>query len=275
MSFPALEVGALKLSTGLARGDWEFYTSGLLPLVEHVLNGGDSVALLRTTLPHHNAFLASKRELTTLAQLAGKRVGVLSDTYTGQAGVRARLTLERAGVTAAYVGLGTFDNIYRALEKGEIDAGVVPIHLRFSGEKDHGWNIFEFSGSEADLPSIFATSRKLIASNRDLAMRVVKGYVETVHAFKTQPNVFVPLLQRFLNLGDRKVVEDLYKFYVPLFPQVPRVALSAIQPVRDALSKKYPAAQKLQESDIADSSFIDELEQSGFIQRLYAGDIKR
>lgn len=35
---------------------------------------------------------------------------------------------------------------------------------------------------------------------------------------------------------------------------------------------KYPAAQKLQESDFVNSSFIDELEQSGFIQRLYSGD---
>ena len=88
--------------------------------------------------------------------------------------------------------------------------------------------------------------------------------------------MFLPVLQRFLNISDRKVVEDLHKFYVPLFPQAPRVSLSGgMQAIRDTLSKKYPSAQKLQESDISDSSFIDELEQSGFIQRLYAGDSKR
>ena len=266
VSFPVLEVGGPETAAGLMRGDWEFCHTGVLPVAENFLNGGDVVALLRNTLPHSDQFIASKRELTTLGQLAGKRVGVLSDA--GQAVVRARLTLEKAGATATYVSLGTFQNIYTALAKGEIDAGVVPIHMRFSGEKEHGWNIFELTGIEA-LPSVLATTRKLIASNRDLVTRVVKGYVETIHAFKTQPDVFVPLLQRFLNLSDRKVVEDLYKFYVPLFPQAPR--LSGIQAVRDAFSKKYPAAQKLQETDIADSSFIDELEKSGFIQRLYAG----
>jgi len=45
--------------------------------------------------------------------------------------------------------------------------------------------------------------------------------------------------------------------------------------VRDAFSKRYPAAQKLQEPDIADASVIDEVEQSGFIRRLYSGDAKR
>jgi hypothetical protein len=37
---------------------------------------------------------------------------------------------------------------------------------------------------------------------------------------------------------------------------------------------KYPTAMSLKESDIADSSFIDELEHSGFIDRLYAADTK-
>jgi hypothetical protein len=35
---------------------------------------------------------------------------------------------------------------------------------------------------------------------------------------------------------------------------------------------KYPTAMPLKESEIADSSFIDELERSGFIDRLYAAD---
>lgn len=107
-------------------------------------------------------------------------------------------------------------------------------------------------------------------------MRAVRGVVESIYVFKTQPDVIIPLLQRFLNFADRKVAEDLHKYYVPLFPQAPRFALAeGIKGVRNVFSKKYPAAQKLQESDFSDSSFIEELEQSGFIQRLYAGEAKR
>ena len=276
VSFPAIEMGGPEAAAGLMRGDWEFCHTGTLPVAENFLNGGDVVALLRNTLPHENQFVASRRELTTLGQLAGKRVGVLSDAYSGQAGVRTRLTVESAGATATHVGLGTFQNIFAALAKGDIDAGVLPIHMRFSGERQHGWNVFELTGFGADVPSVLATTRKLIASNRDLVMRMVRGYVETIHAFKTRPDVFVPVLQRFLNISDRKVVEDLHKFYVPLFPQAPRFALAeGIKDVRDTFSKKYPAAQKLQESNISDSSFIDELEQNEFIQHLYAGDPRR
>jgi hypothetical protein len=68
---------------------------------------------------------------------------------------------------------------------------------------------------------------------------------------------------------------DMHKHYAPLFPQLPRIAGAGLQPARSAFAKKYPAAQKLQEADFVDSSFIDELEQSGFIQKLYAGATKR
>ena len=41
---------------------------------------------------------------------------------------------------------------------------------------------------------------------------------------------------------------------------------------RDLLVTKYPAATSLKESDIADLSFIDELDRNEFIDRLYAVD---
>ena len=271
VSFPVIETTGPEAVAGLARGDWDFCQTGTLPVVENFLCGGDVVALFRNALQHDNLCIALRRELKTLAELDGKRIGVLSDATSGQTGINARLTLEQAGATATYVGLGGYGNIYQALVAGEIDAGALPLHLRFTGERQYGWNIFGLAFGGA-VPSVFATTRKLIATNRALVMRVAQGFIETVHAFKTQPEVYIPMLQRFLEVSDRKLVEDQYQFYLPLFPQAPRMALSAegMQSIRDTFAKKYPAAQKLQERDFVDSSFVDELERSGFIRKLYA-----
>ena len=191
----------------------------------------------------------------------------------GQTGVNTRLTVEKAGATAKYVGLGNFQNIYKALAAGDIDAGVMQIHQRFPGQRQYGWNAFDVVSLE--IPSAFITTRKLIASDRDMVLKVVQGIVETIHFFKTQRDAAVLLLQRFLQIDDRNAVEDLHAFYVPLFPAVPRVDLGedGIKLLRDSFSRKFPAAAQLQESDIVDSSFIDQLENSGFIQRLY-GNVK-
>jgi hypothetical protein len=47
-----------------------------------------------------------------------------------------------------------------------------------------------------------------------------------------------------------------------------------MQELRDFLVTRYPTAMSLEEADIADSSFVDELQRSGFIDRLYAADTK-
>src|SRR4029434_5596524 len=158
------------------------------------------------------------------------------------------------------------------LASGEIDAGALPIDLRFSGQVRYGWNAFPMSSF--DTPSIFATTRKLIASNRELVMNVMKGFVETIHLFKTRPDIVVPLLQRYLKIEDRKAAEELHAFHVPVFQKAPRPSFPGMQNLRNLLVAKYPAAASLKESDIADSSFIDELERTGFIEGLYAGRSK-
>ncbi|HEY7231583.1 MAG TPA: ABC transporter substrate-binding protein, partial [Pseudolabrys sp.] len=212
----------------------------------------------------------TRKEITQLAQLDGKKVGVLTDT--GQTSVATRITIEKAGATAIYVPLIKFDRIYAALVAGDIDAGALPIDLRFAGAVRYGWNSFPIH--EFGTPSIFASTRKLIASNRALVTAIMQGFVETIHLFKTRPDIVVPLLQRYLKIDDRKAAEQLYAFHVPVFQKIPRPSFPGMQTLRDLLVKKYPSAASLSESDIADSSFIDELERSGFIDRLYAGDTK-
>ena len=261
-SFEKFTPGGPEIIAGLQRGEFEFGHTGALPTAEAVLNGGDPVALLRNTLPHSSQFLMTRREYTALGQLDGKTVGVISDAVAGQTGVMTRLAVEKAGATARYVGLGNFQNIYRALAAGEIDAGVMDVHQRFSGQRQYGWNAFDLVS--LGLPSVFVTTRKLIAVDREMVQKVVQGMVETILLFKTRPDIAVPLLQRFLQLDDRKAVEDLHAFYVPLFPAIPKVNLgeSGIKSLRDRFSAQFPAAANLQESDLVDSSFIEQIEKA-------------
>jgi hypothetical protein len=136
-----------------------------LPVAEEVLKGRDIVILAKPTSDFPNSFVMTRKEITQLAQLNGKTVGVL--TETGQTSVAARKTVEKAGVKAIYTPLLKFDRIYAALAAGDIDAGALPIDLSFAGEIRYGWNAFPIH--EFGTPSVFATTRKLIASDRALA----------------------------------------------------------------------------------------------------------
>ncbi len=265
LTLPAIAVGGPQAALGVIHGDWEFAHTGTLPVAEEVLKGRDIVILATPTSEFANSFVMTRKYITDLSQLTGKKVGVLTDT--GQTSVAARMTIEKCGAAATYVPLIKFDRIFASLKAGEIDAGALPIDLRFTGEHQYGWHAFPIN--EFGTPSIFASSRKLIASNRGLVMTVMQGFVETIHLFKTRPDIVVPALQRYLHIEDRKTAEALHAFHVPLFQKVPRPSFPGMQTLRNLLAAKYPVARSLKESDIADSSFIDELEHNGFIQRLY------
>ena len=103
----------------------------------------------------------------------------------------------------------------------------------------------------------------------DLVARIVRGYVETIHWFKTERAAVIPLLQKFLQFTDPRSVEDIYNFYMPAFQEVPRPTENGIRALLEQLVAKYPAAETLTPSQVADTSFLDELEKNGFIARLY------
>src|SRR6185436_15212445 len=139
VSFPKLSVGGPESAAGLMRGDWDFAQTGVVPIAENVLNGGDAVIILRNTIPDQvGIFLVTRNEFKSLVQLNGKRVGVLADVYSGQTSILTRLTLEKAGVSAQYVVLGSYERISNALIAEEIDAGILPVDYRFLGDAKHG-----------------------------------------------------------------------------------------------------------------------------------------
>src|SRR5262249_9682279 len=114
------------------------------------------------------------------------------------------------------------------------------------------------------------TTRKLIASNRELVMNVMQGFVETIHLFKTRPEIVVPLLQRYLEIENRKAAGTVCISRTGISTSSAAIISRNAVVARLSCEEIPGRAVSLKESDIADSSFIDELERSGFIDRLYA-----
>jgi ABC-type nitrate/sulfonate/bicarbonate transport system substrate-binding protein len=135
------------------------------------------------------------------------------------------------------ISLGSFQAIYKALGKGEIDAGYLPVDLRFLGENELGLNAI------ASLPvgaGGIVTTRRLIAANRELVAQFVQASVDTIALFKTEPDVVVPLLQRYLQIDDHKSVAQVLAYYAPLFQSTPRPTFtSEIEPLTAIVSRKY------------------------------------
>jgi ABC-type nitrate/sulfonate/bicarbonate transport system substrate-binding protein len=89
MTLPAIAVGGPEAAAGLIRSDWEFAHTGTVLVAEEVLKGQDVVILATPTSDFAKSVVMIRKEIIQLAQLGGKKVGVL--TETGQTSVRPNL----------------------------------------------------------------------------------------------------------------------------------------------------------------------------------------
>jgi ABC-type nitrate/sulfonate/bicarbonate transport system substrate-binding protein len=261
------ETGGPRAATGTVRGDWEFCHTGDLPIVQGVLQGQDPVLIVTPAELHDVAFLMGRHDITRPEQLASARIGALD--AAGQYGRAVEAMLQKWDVSASLVSLGSFQAIYKALGRGEVEAGYLPVDLRFLGEREFGWNALGGISSGA---GGIVTTRRLIATNRELVMNIVASLVDTIALFKTKPDIAVPLLQRFLQIDDRKAVEQVHAYYVPLFRASPDPTFfDEMTRLKGFVEKQYPAAATLEAKDLSDSSFVGELHRTGYIARLYSG----
>ena len=268
VKFPKMETAGPEAAAGLVRGDWDFAEVGAAPIIQGVLDGHDTVILLAALQPRREGFVVVRRGITEPRQLDGGRFGVL--TEAGQTGLRARALLRGWGINATLVPLGTFPKMYAALGAGEIDAATFGDEYRLAGQRKFGFNALSVE-DVAFLPPVLATTRKLINSKRGLVTSVVQGYVESIHLFKTNRAVAVPLLERYLSIFDRKTTEDIYELFSPQFQKLPLPSPTGIQNLLNEFASKYPAARTLPHKAVTDALFLEELERSGFLDRLYGG----
>ncbi len=93
---------------------------------------------------------------------------------------------------------------------------------------------------------------------------------EAVHRYKTDTAFAQRVLAKYLKTTDLRIVEHSYRVYADVFPKVPAPTVAGMTEI----AKQQIAAGDIKEEiDVAamvDSSFVSELERSGFIARLYA-----
>ena len=154
----------------------------------------------------------------------------------------------------------------RGADTGEIAAGYLPIDLRFRGQAEHGWNAL----MGLKIVGGIATTRRFIAAHRPLVAGFVKGVVDAIHLFKTRPDIVIPLLQEFL--ADAPTASR----WSNSTPSTRRCSAPCRR--RRSLRRWMACARvwpgnirrrgRCEMEDVADSSFVEELEGSGYIDEL-------
>ena len=97
----------------------------------------------------------------------------------------------------------------------------------------------------------------------------MRSIIESIHVIKTNPELTKRAIRKYLRFKDERDTDEAYQIMRDILPRKPYPTVEGIKAVLDELSPKLPAAKTAQPRDFMDIRFIDELDRSGFIDRLY------
>ena len=97
----------------------------------------------------------------------------------------------------------------------------------------------------------------------------MRSIIESIHVIKTNPELTKRAIRKYLRFKDERDTDEAYQIMRDILPRKPYPTVEGIKAVLDELSPKLPAARTAQPRDFMDNRFIDELDRSGFIDRLY------
>jgi ABC-type nitrate/sulfonate/bicarbonate transport systems, periplasmic components len=116
----------------------------------------------------------------------------------------------------------------------------------------------------------FGARKSFIRANRDVTIRFMKAYLEGIYVFKTNKDVALNVLKKYTRLDDMSLVQTSYEeMSQRLIRRVPHPDREGIQTIIDQLAKTRPQMKNLNPGDFIDPSILKEIEDSGFIKKLY------
>jgi NitT/TauT family transport system substrate-binding protein len=241
---------------------------------------GTGVVMIAGFLNTMDYELMVSRDITTADQLRGRSLVV--NHFGSSSDFATRYTLEKHGLVpgkdVTILEIGSQPNRLAALESGKIDGAMVAIPVTAMAKKMgfHALVDLQMLGLEYPQDGL-AVSQTLIKSRPELVRNMMKAYVDAIHYFKTHRIETLALYQKYLKTYDMDALEEAYEAVgLNLISERPYPTIKGIQIVLRELASKDPKAQGARPEQFVDLTFIKELDNSGFIDRLnkFAATVK-
>jgi NitT/TauT family transport system substrate-binding protein len=105
-----------------------------------------------------------------------------------------------------------------------------------------------------------------IKSNREVLRRLMMAYLEGIAIFRTRPKAVYATLEE-VGVKDPAVQKDIYERWLGQVREYPVPESNGVQSVLESLPN--PNAKAIKPAQLIDSSIVEELKKSGFIDKLY------
>ena len=198
-------------------------------------------------------------------RLAVSRIGSASDTVTRMVLRSWKIDPDKE---TTLLQSGNTPTRMTALAAGHVDGALVSPE---SVHKMLASGCCRILADLADLPMDYARygyafPASFIKTQRDTLRRLLMAYLEGIYIFRTRPKAVFSALE-LEDIKDPAVQKDVYERSLKSVREYPVPEPNGIQSVLDSLP--HPNARSAKPASLIDTSVLEEIKKSGFIEKLY------
>jgi NitT/TauT family transport system substrate-binding protein len=167
--------------------------------------------------------------------------------------------------------IGRLPDMVLAIAQKKVDGGVISFPSSLQAEKMGVKTLLDFADSGLDIPSTtVVASRKYANAHRDTVLRFLKAYIEGTRRLLTDKELGIRALQKYGGVNDRELLTTTYDLFTSRYTKkVPKINPKTVETALSLLAEVTPKAKGHKAEEFMDTSFMDELETSGFINSVW------
>jgi NitT/TauT family transport system substrate-binding protein len=263
--------GSPLLTAAMVSGQVPLSFVGSPAVVASAVGGADTV-LLSCAISMAYGRLFAVPQIESLSQLRGKKIGITRLGAIDDAILRYILK-QRANISDREVtfisGGGTSERLV-ALTRGAIDASVMSPPQDSIAEKSGLNELVDLNKIGIYTPaSCIASTKSYVRQNRDTVLRVMKGFVEGLKFFRENRSFALRVAADFTRTTDMEALSSSYDMAIQLQDKVPFVNVKGIEFLLRITEARDPRAKNFDPAALVDSSFMQELDKTGFIASVF------
>lgn len=253
-------------------GQLDITTTSALVTLQSSLAGADLI-FLANSIDMHLMKLITHPSINGPADLRGKSIAVTR--FGSLTDLLIRPALAAWGLDAkkdvTLLQIGSQRDIATAISLKKVDAGVLSFPTSFYAEKSGLKALYDFGESGGEIPTTTVSiSREWGRKNRDTVLRFLRAYTEGHKRLLTDRPLAIRALKRYGGISDEEALNQTHDlFSTKIIRKVPAITTKSIENALKLLAESNPKAKDRKASEFIDTSYMEELEKSGFVKSLW------
>ncbi len=260
------------VTAAMLGGDAEVGLVGSVGIVQAYVQGATDLVFIggiKNVLTHS---LLVRQEINRPEDLKGKKIGISrigSNTHYFSLQALRRLGVDPREIT--FIQTGGEPEAFAALVGGAVDAAALtaPADARAIAQGFH----YLVYGPDLRIPYLataLVTRRSVIANRPETVGGFMRSMAEAAKILHTDREFTYRVLGKQLRLDDRKVLEAAYHSEIKALEPRLQIKREGLEAILEEVAQSDPRAKTVRPQDLVDRRYLDEMEKSGFFDKLWA-----